>query len=91
MENECIAVSSSGKRCNGLIGVPITFLDKYNPEQFEIIGGFNGSNLNRKLIDGYVPSIDTPVIVKGRETIWNGPTINKKAVYYRIIIRKRNI
>jgi hypothetical protein len=22
----------------GLIGVPITFLDKYNPEQFEIIG-----------------------------------------------------
>ena len=23
---------------NGLMGVPITFLDKYNPEQFEIIG-----------------------------------------------------
>ncbi len=23
---------------NGIIGVPITFLDKYNPEQFEIIG-----------------------------------------------------
>ena len=24
---------------NGLIGVPITFLDKYNPEQFEIFDG----------------------------------------------------
>ena len=24
--------------CNGIMGVPITFLDKYNPEQFEIIG-----------------------------------------------------
>ena len=24
------------------MGVPITFLDKYNPHQFEIIGGFNG-------------------------------------------------
>ncbi|OGI26830.1 MAG: modification methylase [Candidatus Moranbacteria bacterium RIFOXYB1_FULL_43_19] len=26
------------KDYNGIIGVPITFLDKYNPEQFEIIG-----------------------------------------------------
>lgn len=24
--------------CNGAMGVPITFLDKYAPEQFEIIG-----------------------------------------------------
>lgn len=24
--------------CNGIIGVPITFLDKYNPDRFEIIG-----------------------------------------------------
>lgn len=72
------------------MGVPITFLDKYNPEQFEIIGGFNGSNLEHKLADGYVLSTDTPVIVKGKKTVWNGPTINKKAVYYRIIIRKRN-
>ena len=23
---------------NGIMGVPITFLDKYNPEQFEIVG-----------------------------------------------------
>lgn len=30
--------SSSGGRCNGIMGVPITFLDKYNPEQFELIG-----------------------------------------------------
>lgn len=24
--------------CDGMMGVPITFLDKYNPEQFEILG-----------------------------------------------------
>ena len=24
---------------NPIFGVPITFLDKYNPEQFEIVGG----------------------------------------------------
>ena len=28
----------SAERCNGIMGVPITFLDKYNPDQFEIIG-----------------------------------------------------
>lgn len=28
-------------KCNGIMGVPITFLDKYNPEQFEIVGKFN--------------------------------------------------
>ena len=27
-----------GEKCNGIIGVPITFLDKFNPNQFEIIG-----------------------------------------------------
>lgn len=29
---------------NGVMGVPITFLDKYNPEQFEIIGLLNSSD-----------------------------------------------
>ena len=27
----------SYKKCNGIMGVPITFLDKYNPDQFEIV------------------------------------------------------
>ena len=30
---------------DGIMGVPITFLDKYNPEQFEIIGIGNGGEL----------------------------------------------
>jgi len=31
---------------NGLMGVPITFLDKFNPEQFEIIGlGISNSGI----------------------------------------------
>ena len=30
--------SSSDTKCNGIMGVPISFLDKYCPEQFEIIG-----------------------------------------------------
>lgn len=30
--------SSLNIRCNGIMGVPISFLDKYCPEQFEILG-----------------------------------------------------
>jgi hypothetical protein len=30
---------------DGIMGVPISFLDKYNPEQFEIIGIANGGDL----------------------------------------------
>ncbi len=37
---------SSGTRCNGIMGVPISFLDKYCPEQFELIGITNHGNLS---------------------------------------------
>ena len=37
---------------NGIMGVPITFLDKYNPEQFEIIG--NEYSLNIAGGRGYI-------------------------------------
>ena len=36
--NACTTELSSGGRCNGVMGVPITFLDKYNPDQFRILG-----------------------------------------------------
>ncbi len=43
----------------GVMGVPITFLDKYNPDQFEILGmdcdvitGFTGGQSNRFYING---------------------------------------
>ena len=29
---------SYARKCNGIIGVPITYLDKFCPEQFKIIG-----------------------------------------------------
>ena len=36
---------------DGVMGVPITFLDKYSPDQFEIIG-ISGDLANPLLIDG---------------------------------------
>ena len=73
----------------GEMGVPITFMGSYCPEQFEIVGNFNGTCLKTKLEDGFVLSKDTAVISGGKESVWNGPVVGKKALYKRIVIRRR--
>ena len=82
---KCIPSDYKGK-----MGVPISFLDKYNPDQFEIIGGFNGSKLEDKAKFDYVQSTNTPAIISGKDKLWNGPTIHKQTLYYRIIIKSKH-
>ncbi len=60
---------------HGVVGVPITFVDKYNPEQFEIVGLLAG---NIKGLAGITSS-------SGKD----GPYINGKLKYGRILIRKK--
>ena len=74
---------------DGLMGVPITFMDKYNPQQFEIVGSFNNSNQRNKAKDRYVLSSDTPTLINGIEKTWNGPVVNKIPLYKRIVIRPK--
>lgn len=91
MKNEPMVESLSVKYCNGIMGVPISFLDKFNPEQFKILGlsmaGCNeGSlNLNKNYINyiGYKQNKE--------KTGRNGATFgacpvllkdDKKTVYY---------
>jgi hypothetical protein len=61
---------------NGVMGVPITFLDKYNPNQFEIIGG---------TANGQVP--DKYKI--GNFKTYNNPISNGKKIYQRILIKHK--
>ncbi|MDD2766344.1 MAG: adenine-specific methyltransferase EcoRI family protein [Candidatus Moranbacteria bacterium] len=49
---------------NGAIGVPITFLDKYNPEQFEIVKFRKGDNDKDLVINGKSPYFR--IIIKKR-------------------------
>ena len=61
---------------DGLMGVPITFLDKYNPAQFEIVGCSD---------NGAVPDeYKLPHFKKHNE-----PFVNGQKVYKRIFIRRR--
>ena len=62
---------------DGVMGVPITFLDKYNPDQFEIVGW---SRHNDQGMDGGY--------WKGGKS---DATINGKEVYRRILIRNKKV
>lgn len=59
----------------GTMGVPITFLDKYNPEQFEIAGLMSGAKG-----EGLTNSND------GKPKFY----VNGKGVYARILIRNKH-
>jgi hypothetical protein len=62
---------------DGAMGVPITFLDKYNPEQFEIL------NANDYRRNEQVP-IKLHGLIKDKES-----SINGKPVYVRILIKRK--
>ena len=60
----------------GVMGVPITFMDKYNPDQFEIINGIG----RYACIDAdYVNPLGT-----------YGTDINGKHTYFRVLIRNKH-
>lgn len=64
---------------DGIMGVPISFLDKYSPEQFEIIGS------DYEVKDGLLPHLVNPD--------WKGKLdrgyINGKRMYSRVLIQHR--
>ncbi|MGI6278961.1 MAG: adenine-specific methyltransferase EcoRI family protein [Acutalibacteraceae bacterium] len=51
------------------MGVPITFLDKYNPEQFEIVGFAGGWNGNSPMITKKYPQKQKQINVDGNISI----------------------
>jgi len=70
----------------GVMGVPITFLDKYNPEQFEIVDFWNAGTAGDR-----IGATKTVAISKGKEIVWNGPTVNKQTKYFRILIKNKKV
>ena len=69
--------SLSDARCNGVMGVPITFLDKYNPNQFEIIGATEseGKGFSNGLWD------DNSGVAQ--------PVVNGERKYKRLFIKRK--
>ena len=69
----------SFRKCNGVMGVPITFLDKYCPEQFEILEGSNRY--------GILNTWGKNVIIQQNHS--HGNNINGQATYFRIHVRRK--
>lgn len=67
----------------GIMGVPLTFMDKYNPDQFEILGSRRWSKSD-ELIKAHV-SGDREIAINDKKTVING-----KETYDRIFIRNKN-
>jgi hypothetical protein len=68
---------------DGLMGVPITFLDKYNPDQFRIVG-----SLNNGIHGDELGAAKTEIETKDKVMMWNGPVIDRKPLYKRIVIQR---
>jgi len=66
---------------SGVMGVPVSFLGKYNPDQFEIVG----SDYNVK--EGLLPELVNPE--------WKGKIdrgyVNNKRLYTRILIKHKKV
>ena len=63
----------------GLMGVPVSFMHKYNPKQFEILGQTDRGG------DGMLEDY------KKKHTQWGSPVVNGRKTYTRILIRHRKI
>jgi hypothetical protein len=81
---EVSKVSEIPQDYDGIMGVPITFLDKYNPEQFEIFGLANDKrDKNEIFIKG------TSYYLDEQHKSFVGMVLNGKATYARILIKRR--
>ena len=61
---------------NPILGVPITFLDKYCPTQFEIVGITENADYLK------------PLYLDGCEK-YDRPYVNGKRMYSRLLIRRK--
>lgn len=73
---------------DGAMGVPLSFLDKYNPEQFEILGITDrGNEWGLKTKEYTDKDVRNPGDLNRRAAIKIGRTY--KATYARLLIRRK--
>jgi hypothetical protein len=85
----------------GVMGVPITFMNKYNPEQFEILGTSDNGlvdnefkktlGLTQKFVDDYYKSGGTGAYKKGNPTAGYYKNGVATMAYKRILIRNKKL
>jgi hypothetical protein len=83
------------KDYSGVMGVPISFLSKYNPEQFEIVELSRYTKtrgMTKEFVDAYYASGQTGQISEGHPDLCYYDTEGRPVVpYMRILIRHRKL
>lgn len=79
----------------GIMGVPITFLDKYSPDQFEIINLSrylkDSKGMSKEFVDTYYAQGNTGQITEGHPDLCYYTSDGKAVVpYMRILIRNKH-
>ena len=84
---------------DGMMGVPVTFLDRYNPDQFEILGTSDNGlvddkfkttrGLTKNFVDDYYKAGGTGAYKEGNPTAGYYENGVAKMAYKRIFIRHR--
>lgn len=78
---------------DGVMGVPITFIDKYNPEQFEIIElsrYLNHEGMSKEFVNEYCRQGNKGSIHEGHPDLCHYTNTGKTVVpYMRVLIRKK--
>ncbi|PIZ64708.1 DNA methyltransferase [Candidatus Roizmanbacteria bacterium CG_4_9_14_0_2_um_filter_39_13] len=96
---EISLVKNIPKDYNGVMGVPISFLDKYSPKQFEILGTSDNGlvddkykktpGLTKKFVDDYYKDGGTGAYKEGNPTAGYYENNVAKMAYKRIFIKHR--
>ena len=68
----------------GIMGVPITFFGKHNPNQFDILGVWKTHQANK------IGASKTTAISNGTPYLTNGPVVAKKALFSRLLIKNKH-
>jgi hypothetical protein len=79
---------------DGVMGVPITFLDKYNPDQFEIVAFRKGSDGKDLVYSIVYENEEREYLTSGSSsdiwrTAWSAAYIDGQKKYARLFIHKR--
>ncbi|WP_114908011.1 adenine-specific methyltransferase EcoRI family protein [Ornithinimicrobium murale] len=79
---------------DGVMGVPITFLDKFNPDQFEIVDlsrYAKTQGMSKEFVDAYYASGQTGQISEGHPDLCYYSNAGRPVVpYMRVLIRRRD-
>lgn len=78
---------------DGIMGVPITFLDKYNPDQFRIVGlsrYTKTKGMSKEFVDAYYKSGQTGTICEGHPDLCYYDHNNRPVVPYMRVLIERN-